>query len=169
MSRVNREDIIRLLDMSLEDKLLEAFHLFPNNISFLERLIEDVQQELAYFKCSRHLSLDHNLDRNLGPLNMTLGMYGFGEFGKSYDPTEDQKYSCFFRTYDSETRFDSETETQEEVEELIDNVIPFFLSDGENLERVPLIINTFPELARFLLKWNGDLGDGDFYDDEEDT
>ena len=150
---MNWEEKLKIFKMSLEEKILEVFLEYPNKINYIQELVEDIQDEFASLTCHRGKQLHADWHK---PMSLYFYVPRIGELRKNIE-FEDGKapYSIDFTPFEEslEDRFDLEDLQDEDVNRVVQLMLPFLISGGEDIQGIPLLINTFPEFTRFALRW----------------
>lgn len=147
--------IVILNEITVIEKIINIFHRFPfiNDVE-VENYVKTLENNL-FKKNSLSLLIPHFSDVDVRSINISCGI--IGDFSKSvsiggHNPHE--IYSCQFIPFDSVHKIISLHFLGKNItNEICSKIIPFIVTAGRDKSNLPLLINTFPKLAHFLLQY----------------
>jgi hypothetical protein len=146
----------KLLYTSTINKLLDLFYKFPYNANYIDDYVNYINEDLAL---ERRLSdqVLYNLEK---PCYLNFYVEGMGSFYKRWTTTDDSivktTYSFDFYTYDTFSNpIEGPNMTNKNIKKVCECFLPFMLSQGKEVEKIPLLIIYHKELAKFAVDFNG--------------
>lgn len=145
---MNRNELTIIDEMTLDEKVIMLFKLFPKNQSYSEDVIESLPiinkygiQVIASYQHTYYIDVYvkglGSFKKHWGVDSLTDGYIYRFSFAEG-DHTEIQETSGGFG--------------KEASDKICDRALPFMLSGGEHRRGIPLLLHDFPEFAKFALK-----------------
>ena len=148
----------------LLDKVIGAFVIFPFNYSYVDKLLEDINYQLE----DRYdTQVVYYTEDEIGISYIQVSSETLGTFAKYFDIIEDfknpslkvSKFECTARLMENPEQSYSEEivfcyggcKSKREVDFVCQCVAPYYATNGEHIESVPLLVNVFPEFSRYVL------------------
>ncbi len=168
MSKATRRDIIeKIYFMSFEEKVKAIFHAFPGRIEYINLLLDFIVKEQA-----TDMRVSYN-DGTSGAPNVRLEVFGVAifELSEVSEITKDLTngkilYECSllpeldkgdYKPLSDEHGFPRPFRTKGlgrvEAQNICDAALPYLLSRGKSLKKLPLMINVFPEYVKKVLEY----------------
>jgi len=129
--------------LSNKDKVLYTFLNFPESHNFLIKSQEDLGLRTAGFKLDYRFSTSASL--------VSLSIENIGTFEKYWEVVS-KSYIYAFNVGEYTTAF-SNRFNKEESDIFCRRALPFMLSYGKDKSTIPLLINDFPDFARFAIRY----------------
>lgn len=126
---------------------MRAFMAFPKDRELVKELCASLYSHKKY-----GFNIYYSFDESKF---IELYIEKFGGIRKEYDFTDcPERFQLNFYEGDSYDKgIRTEPLTEKEANNMCKIIVPFFLSDGKKRDKVPLLINDFPEFANFALRY----------------
>lgn len=142
-------NILKIDEMSLEEKILELFKIFPRQNQYYDDLLQSIR-----IPRGKGLSIS---SFHQGIYWLEIYLEGFGTFKKHWEiDTDGYKgvYSVSFSPGES-TKSANELGPLEldKCNKICEKVISFMSSYGKDKKLIPLLVNDYPAFAKFALEF----------------
>lgn len=143
-------ELLKMEEMSFEEKVMDLFMRFPFNQSYSEELYKSIQ--------SNHKRGIQITSFHMNIYWVEIYVENLGTFKKHYDRDSDKGVNNLYRISFAEkddhgTGTMSDPFLKDDVDRVCKNSLPFMLSQGNDKRLIPLLINDFPFFARYALEY----------------
>lgn len=136
-------DLLDITTYSYAEKVILMFRSFPYHRIAYESLYKELQSTrqdgIVYSYYDNHSRF------------MDICVGGIGIFCKNINI--DNEYSLTLTGLCDRKEISLKKVPNDQVDKICEKVIPFLLSNGKNKKTIPLLMNSFPEFAKFALEF----------------
>lgn len=151
--RLNSQEKLDIAYMPYNKKVLTFFKMFPEESPYSEELYHALLSER---KKGNRIIVLNNLS-----VFVELEVNNFGSIRKHCQSDYTSSFLSFY-DYLNGTEINSITYNKKDSDFICDSIIPFILSKGKDLSRIPLLINIFPSFAQYALTYQSTKSSNNF-------
>lgn len=143
---LNYKEQLKIANMTYIDKAIKLFRYFPKEDAYFHALFNSLQYSRKYIRFSYS---------TYGNITLDVDVPNIGILRKHLDDTEEgvSLFSISFHRNSNTDFIKTENLNRNDADLVCERALPFLLSNGNNKIGIPLLVNDFPEFAKFALEY----------------